>query len=924
MKTRPTKISIAITSALLALFLTACGGDNSEKLVASSKEFMAKNDNKAAIIQLKNALQNTPNLGEARFLLGKALLESGDIAGAEVELNKAHDLKFADDLTIPLLAQAMLATGQYKKIIDEYGYTILPDGEPMASLKTTLSNAYAIQGDKVAAQASLAAAFAAKPDYVPALLTQARQKAADRDLAGATSIVNQILENNPRDHNSLMLSGSLLSSANKHDAALEKYRKAIEVRPDSVLAYAAVITLLFQENKFNEAANEVLALKKVGPKHPQTIYLDALTNYQQKNFKLARELLQQLLKSYPGNVNALQLAGAVEFQSGAYIQAESYLNKALQASPNLMFARRVLVANYLHTGQLPKALSALEPVLDKIEQDPSFLMLAGETYLQNGNPEKAEIFFSKATKLDPNSPSKRTSLALAHLAQGDGAIAMDELEKISLDDKGVTADLALISAQLRRGQIDKALKAIDALEKKQPENPSIQNIRAGALLAQKDIVGARKSYEKALVIKPTYYPAAAGLAALDLAEKKPDNAQKRFERIIAADTKNTSALLALAELRANFGGTAQEVTNLIGKAISANPNDLTARLALIQFYLQKKDTKQALLAANDAVAAMPERPELLDALGRTQQMSGDLNQALNTFGKLATLQPVSPIPHMRLAGIHISNKNNEEAVKSLHKALEIKPDLIEAQRGLILIAVEAGKTTDALNMSQQLQKQYPKEAIGYSLEGDIQARNKLWTKSINILRIGLKQTNSSELLIKLHLALIASGDSGEAEKVVANWLKEHPKDVAVRIHLGDTATSRKDFGQAVQHYRAALDIQPENAFILNNLAWASGQLKSPKALEYAEKANQLAPDQPPFMDTQAMLMAEKGETAKAIELLRKALGIAPQAATIQLNLAKVLIDAGKKDEARKELESLAKLGNKFPNQSEVNQLLAKL
>ena len=73
-----------------------------------------------------------------------------------------------------------------------------------------------------------------------------------------------------------------------------------------------------------------------------------------------------------------------------------------------------------------------------------------------------------------------------------------------------------------------------------------------------------------------------------------------------------------------------------------------------------------------------------------------------------------------------------------------------------------------------------------------------------------------------------------------------------------------------------------------------------------------------------MLLAEKGESEKAIELLRKAMAISPQAASIQLNLAKVLISVGKKDDARKELEAVAKLGEKFPAQSEVSQLLKSL
>lgn len=144
--------------------------------------------------------------------------------------------------------------------------------------------------------------------------------------------------------------------------------------------------------------------------------------------------------------------------------------------------------------------------------------------------------------------------------------------------------------------------------------------------------------------------------------------------------------------------------------------------------------------------------------------------------------------------------------------------------------------------------------------------------------------------------------------------------MAFRFHLADVALASKDYTTAAQHYRAAVDIQPNNPLALNNLAWASGQLKSPRAIEYAEKANKLAPNQPAFMDTLAMLMAAKGDTAGAITLLRKAVEIAPQAAVIRLNLAKLLVSAGRKDEARTELDTLAKLGDKFPGQVEVGRL----
>jgi len=924
MKKRSSIISSTISGALLAAFLGGCSGDNPESLIASGKDFLARNDNKAAVIQLKNALQQDPNLGEARFLLGKALFESGDVTGAEVELRKALERKYASEQTIPLLARVLLATGQAKKVTDEFAKIEVPAGEPLASLKTTLSAAYSAQGNREAAEAELAAALASKADYAPAQLTNAHYKADRQNIDEAQSIVDEVLSKNPSNHDALLLSGSLQAAKNNPENALVLYRKAIEAKPDFLLAHAAIISTLFQQQNLDEASKQIEVLKKVAPKHPQTIYLDALATYQRKDYKAARELTQQLLKISPNYANGLQLAGAVEYQLRSYIQADTYLGKALQLAPNLSLARRLLISSYLRAGQPEKALAALQPVLDRIEKDASFLSLAGETYLQNGDAKKGADYFAKASKLNPNDVTNKTSLALAHMAQGNTAGGFEELEQITLSDKGITADLALIAAYLRTNQPDKALKAIDSLEKKQPDNAATHNLRGRTLLGKKDIKGARHSFEKALVINPGFFSAAASLATIDLAEKKPDEARKRFEAVLAADPKNSRAMLALAELRAAAGGTADEVSSLISKAIAANPSEVAPRLAFIQYYLNKKDAKKALTAANDASAAIADKPEILDALGRAQQFSGDFNQALATYGKLAALQPNSPLPHMRLAEINLANKNKDEATKNLKKALDIKPDVIEAQRGLILLALDTKKPNDALSIARQIQKQRPKEAAGFVLEGDIYALEKTWPDTIKAYQNGLKQVAAPELAIKLHSALLASGNMAEAEKMALSWNKEHPKDMAFRLHQGDIATARKEYPQAIQQYQAALDIQPNNPLVLNNMAWVSGQIKAPKAIEYAEKANRLAPNQPPFMDTLAMLLANKGETDKAIELLRKALDLAPQAAAIQLNLAKVLISTGKKDEARKELDAIAKLGDKFPSQAEVSKLQKEL
>jgi putative PEP-CTERM system TPR-repeat lipoprotein len=915
---------MTLPTLLVALLLAACS-EKPEAMIISAKDYLAKNDSKAAVIQIKNALQSDPNLPEARFLLGSALLDSGDPVGAETELRKALDLKHPQDAVVPPLAKAMLAQGQAKKLTEEFAKIDLTQPQAKASLQMSLASAYAMQSKPDLAQTALNAALLAEPGYAPALIAKARQRAGQGDFDGALAMADEVIAKSPQSYDAWKLKGDLLLFAkNQVNDALAAYRKAVEIKPDFMAGHSAVTTILLQKGDLAAAAAQIEQLKKLAANHPQTKYLEAQLAFQKKDFKLARDLVQQVLRAAPTNVQGLQLAGAVELQLNSLPAAEGYLSKALQAAPTLALARRLLVVTYLRSGQPAKAMATLLPGLNRENIDPELLSVAGEVYLQNGDVKQAQEYFEKATKQAPKDGRKRTALALTHLMGGSVDTAFEELQDIAVSDTGTTADLALISAHLRRQEFDKALKAIDGLEKKQPDKPLAAVLRARTLLAKRDMAGARKSFERALTIDPSYFPAVASLAAIDRADKKPDDAKKRFEAVLAKDPKNGQAWLALAEIAARSGAAKEEVAKLIGNAVAANPADVAPRLLLIDFHLRNKDFKQASSVAQNAVAALPDSPEVLDALGRTQQAAGELNQAITTYNKLASMQPLSPLSQMRLAGAHMAEKNKDAAVQSLRKALEIKPDLLEAQRALIALDVEGKNFQGAMATARTVQKQRPKETVGYVLEGDINASQKNWDSAATAYRAGLKQVNSSELAIKLHSVLLASGKGAEADKFLTTWQKDNPKDAAFLSYLGDRALARKDYGSAEKSYMAVIKTQPNSAVAYNNLAWVSAKLNKDGAIGYAEKANALAPNQPAFMDTLAVLLSDKGDYAKAVELQTKALALQPQNALFKLNLAKIHIKGGEKDLARKELDELSKLGDKFAGQAEVVSLLKTL
>jgi putative PEP-CTERM system TPR-repeat lipoprotein len=904
----------------IATMLVAGCSQSPEALLASAKDYLSKKDNKAAVIQLRNALQKRPDLAEARFLLGKTLLDSGDVPGAEKELRKALELQYPADHVVPRLARSLILLGRYKEVADELVRIEISDPQGKAELLAAVGQAHLALRNVNAARNAFDMAVAAQPKYIPPYLGQARILAGSGNLAGAMTTVDAALAMSPTDSEAWQLKGDILFAQKEIEPALAAYRKGLEANPQFVIGHVAIVSLLMSQNKLEDAAKQMDAMKQIAPRHPQTFYLQALVAYRQKNFNEARQSIQQLLRGDPDNLRNLLLAGAIDLELKSYAQAEAYLSKVVERVPRQGFARRALIATYLRSGQPAKAL----------DTDPNMLAIAGEVFMMNGQPGKAADYFARSAALDPGDTRKQTAVALSHIATGETDRGSRELEQVAAIDTGIRADLALIATHMQRREYDKALSAIAAIEKKQPGSALPHDLRGGVLLAKRDTAAARRSFERALEIDATYVPAAANLAQLDLAEKKPDMAAQRFQTVLAKDPNNVQALLGLAALRANtprdgaqvpVGAAAApdpEVVKLLTKAIGAQPTSHVPRAALIRYYIGMNDAKKAARAAQEAVAAMPDQPEILDAAGRAYEADGDTYQAVRTYQKLASVQRGSPQPYLRMAEVQ-APKSKDDAMESLRKALAIQPDLIDAQRALIRLSLDAGRVQDAMSTAREVQKQRPKESVGYIFEGDVYASQKKWAEAAGVYRTGLERVGSADLAARLHAALSATA-AADAEKFAAGWIKDHPKDGAFRLYLAQAAGVRNDYQTAAQHYRKLLEGEPDNAVLLNNLAFVEGRLKDPKAVEHAEQANKLAPNQAAIMDTLGVLLVEKGDTARGLELLQKASASAPQAAAIRLNFAKALIKAGQKDAARKELDELTKLGDKFSGQREVAEL----
>ncbi len=347
-------------------------------------------------------LQQNPQNAEARRLLGQILLSSGEATAAVVELRKALELGAPEAKTTPLLARAVLEQGDVAQVLIQFASTRIDDAQGSADLKTTLASAYAAKGERENALEMVQAALKDWPQYTPAALLQARLLGTGGDVPAALALLDGLVQRDSKNVAALTLKGDIQRFA-QHDpaAALASYQAAASAVPGSVTAHAAIIAILMERRDIDGARKQWALLKAQRPDHPETRFYEAQFAFLDKDYAKTRDLVAPVVKAFPNDARALQLAGSAELQLNALGQAESYLSQAVKVAPRLLAPRQLLAQLHLRSGQPQKALDVLQPVLASETPDAGSLTLAGQAYLQAGDMQRSEAAFTRATKVDP-------------------------------------------------------------------------------------------------------------------------------------------------------------------------------------------------------------------------------------------------------------------------------------------------------------------------------------------------------------------------------------------------------------------------------------------------------------------------------------------------------------------------------------------
>ncbi len=918
-------LAILFTLSMVAV-LDGCERMQSvDSLYQDAEARYQKGEQKAAVIQLKAALQKDPKHGPSRLLSAKAYNDVGDFASAEKEARKALELGVNADQANMELARALLGQGQFQAALDLV--KLKPDlsGEALAKALVVRGDAQLGLRQLVLAKESYLAALQAAPNYFGGYLGLTRIAVANKDLVEATRQIDLALQKSPQSAEAYLVKGDLLAAQNQLEPALATYQGAIKANPNIAAPHFRLANVYLALNKPEEVVKAVQAGQKIDPGTLEGRFLLARNDFQQKKLKDARAHIQAVLRNAPDHMPSLLLSGAISSALGEHELAEKNLQRVINAIPNNSFARGLLATTYLQKGQADLALETLAPILQSETPDERTLAIAGQAYLAKGDAARATALFEKARNASPENAKIRTQLGAARLAGGGNAEqAIADLEAASaMDAQQINADMVLIMNYLQGKEYDKALASIDVLEKKQPNSPIAMNLRGGINLAKGDIQAARANFEQSLAKSADFFPAAQNLVQLDLRDKNLPAARKRYESVLAKDKQNLGAMIGLAQL-----ALMEKNESLYGewltKAVAAKPDAFEPRALLAEYYLKQKRPQDALRLAAQAQSANPDDARSLELLARIQFAAGDKESGLQSYKKLVQQNPQSAPAHYGL-GIAAGSLNQTEGARTaLSKALQLQPAHYEAAVALVALEVRQGRAEEALKIAKEFQRQNPKLAAGFVLESDVLVQQRKLDAAIQALAKAQSLQANGLLAIQMHKLNMAAKRPEVADRALLQWIKEHPNDMNVRLYLGESLMLRKQNKAAVEQYEAVQKAFPEQIIALNNLALLYQEGKDARALPTAERAYKLKPDQAAIADTFGWILVEQGQAARAVEILRKAAATTPENAEIGYHYAVALSKTGDKAAARKQLEAILSPGKAFPQQEQAKALLKQL
>jgi len=920
-----TVLAIMLMSAI-AVMVQGCSTQelSDVEYVNRAKDLRDKGELRGAIVELKNALKQNPNSAEARWLLGQVHVDVGNGFAAEKELLKARELGVVDDSVMPLLLKALLYQQNYERLL-EMGISSVLDKNAAAEVYASRGMAYLALRDLDKAKEELELSTNKNVNSLHGLVANARLAAAIKDYPAARVLLDKALKIKDTYAPAWSALGDLLQIQKDVDGAIAAYSGAIEHRFDNSSDLLKRSMLLIEQEAYDKANNDLLALKKRFPKHPGVNYVQGVLLFYQEKYSEASSALELAYKGDVGEVLAMYYLGATQFMLGNREQAKTYISQFVAAAPLHIAGRRLLAVISLQDQDYSAAEKLVRPIVKAMPDDVFSMNVLANALNGKGETKEALQLLEQVVALKPDSASAYTRMSAGLSAQGEIEKSRDALRAaIELDPEFQQADVMLVLSHLRAGELNLARQSAEEFVKRHPDSALAHNVLGSVFMAMKEEDKAKAVLHKALEVAPGDPAAASSLAMMALAEDDVDGAQGYYKKILDVHPGHLHTLLKLAALE-DKQGHYDKALSVLQRAGDSNPDAVEPKVALAQAYLARGEADQARLVISKVSSENKRDPYVLGVVGGIHMATGEFDSAKLVFRQLVEVAPDQAQGHFLLAQAYDALGVYDAAVSELKTAVRLVPEHKLARSLLVKVLVKTGDVKEAKQQLALLKTEGISDSAElFMLDGAVNHALGDSTQALMMYKKAFELAPNEKQLLVLAKYQWSQGMQDESISLLENWRKDNAVGVEVLLVLANDyiGVGRQD--EAVQQYKEVLKLSGDNLTALNNLAWYLRASDSDQALSFAEKAYELAPHSVTVMDTLAMILFDKGEANRAKRVIERALARYPDDPSLHFHNAMILEKTDGNQAAKDVLEQLLDQNKEFREREQAADMLKRL
>ncbi len=887
-----------------------------------------------AIVELKRFLERERDHGAARLLVGRALVRVGLGRSAEEQLRRAA-AHGADAGRLALaLARSYLLQGKFARLLDEIEPgERAPDIEASVAYLRGLAHFGLSQFDE--ADHGFATALAHDPGHLGSLLGWIRVRLARFRLDDAARLADDVVKLAPKAPDPWYLVGEIARRRGDAAGALAAYGKALAVAPGHLPARIARAAVLIDTARPRQAMADIKAVLAIVPSDPQSALLRALNLARTGNADAAQSVLRRLASTIDrqnkarrdDNPTRMLLAGVINYSRRALDESLHDLRRYLDHAPQHLGARLLISGILAERGDFAGAIADLRPALDSGPGDPDLLGLMGGLLMRAGRHGEAAAVFETALARAPGSASLARHLTLSRLAAGRPVAAHQALGDLlgALDPVRGGAVIALL--QLRNREFDAALNTARGIAARRPASPFARNLAGIVRLRQGAGDAARRHFEEARALDPGYTPALHNLASVAKGAGDFETAGKLYRQVLTSAPADAAAMIELSALGERAGDLATAI-RWLARAHQMDKGRVAVTLALGDLYLRAGRAREALRLVTSFGQRHGRDKRLLEVAARASIAVGDTAGAIRIFRDVSGAETGDAGVLDRIARVQASLGDTKGAIFTFRTAMALDVRDHRARDGVLELEAPSGGTDRELVYAETLRHRYPSSGIGHVVAGNAWTRAEAYDKAADAYAAAFRIEPSAATALHRFRALRRAGRLDAGLRFLERWIADHPDDRAARRALAFASIRAGRLKRASELHRELLAASPaespDDAPILNNLAWLSARLGDGQALSFARRAHVLRPFDPAILDTYGMILVESGEPERGLALLRRAQVGDAGDARLHYHAGVALDRLGRPAEARAELEAALRSEPSFAEAGAVRRLLQSL